>query len=124
MIAADTSVLVAYLEGGAEPDVAAIATAIDDSRLRLPPVVITELLSYPKAGPKLEAVIGTFLQLETSEGYWERAGETRRRVLAHGYRARVADALIAQSCIDHKVPLMTRDKDFRHFAKHCGLVLA
>ena len=124
MIAADTSILVAYLEGGAEPDVAVIGTAIDDGRLRLPPVVITELLSYPKAGPKLEAVIGTFLQLETDPGYWERAGETRRRVLTHGFKARVADALIAQSCIDHKVPLMTRDRDFRHFVKHCGLILA
>jgi predicted nucleic acid-binding protein len=124
MIAADTSVLAAFLEGEAGPDVTAIATAIDDGRLRLPPVVITELLSYPKAGPRLQAVIGTFLQLETDHGYWERAGETRRRVLTHGFKARVADALIAQSCIDHKVPLMTRDRDFRHFAKHCGLVLA
>ncbi len=124
MIAADTSILIAYLEGGSGPDIAAIGTAIDDGRLRLPPVVVTELLSYPKAGPKLDGVIGTFLQLETGDGYWERAGETRRRVLAHGFKARVADALIAQSCIDHKVPLMTRDRDFRHFAKHCGLVLA
>jgi predicted nucleic acid-binding protein len=26
--------------------------------------------------------------------------------------------------IDHDVPLITRDGDFRHFAKHCGLKLA
>jgi len=30
----------------------------------------------------------------------------------------LADTLIAQICIDHDVPLITRDKDFRHFAKH------
>jgi predicted nucleic acid-binding protein len=36
----------------------------------------------------------------------------------------LGDALIAQSCIDHDVPLITRDTDFRHFAKHCGLKLA
>ena len=26
--------------------------------------------------------------------------------------------------IDHDLPLITRDADFRHFAKHCGLKLA
>jgi predicted nucleic acid-binding protein len=39
-------------------------------------------------------------------------------------KAKVADTLIAQSCIDHDVALITRDGDFRHFAKHCGLKLA
>jgi predicted nucleic acid-binding protein len=37
---------------------------------------------------------------------------------------RLADTLIAQSCIDHHVPLITRDVDFRHFAKLGMLVLA
>jgi predicted nucleic acid-binding protein len=36
----------------------------------------------------------------------------------------LADALIAQSCIDHEISLIARDGDFRHFAKHCGLKLA
>jgi hypothetical protein len=31
---------------------------------------------------------------------------------------------IAQSCIDADVKLITRDRDFRHFATHCGLKLA
>ncbi len=36
----------------------------------------------------------------------------------------LADALIAQSCIDHDVRLVTRDADFRHFARLGGLRLA
>jgi predicted nucleic acid-binding protein len=124
MIAVDTSSFVAFFEGENAPDVHVITSAISDGRLCLPPAVVTELLSYPKAGPALEPLILPLTQLATSEGYWARAGETRRRVLAHGFKARVADALIAQSCIDHGVPLISRDKDFRHFAKHCGLVLA
>jgi predicted nucleic acid-binding protein len=39
-------------------------------------------------------------------------------VLATGFKARLADALIAQACIDHDVALITRDKDFRHFVRH------
>jgi predicted nucleic acid-binding protein len=43
-------------------------------------------------------------------------GALRARVLAKGRRARVGDALIAQSCVDHGIPLLTRDKNFRAFA--------
>jgi predicted nucleic acid-binding protein len=48
----------------------------------------------------------------------------RGKVLAKGLRARLADALIAQSCIDHRVPLVTRDDDFRHFVALGGLRLS
>ena len=33
------------------------------------------------------------------------------------------DTLIAQSCLDQSSPLVTRDRDFRHFAKAAGLPL-
>jgi predicted nucleic acid-binding protein len=62
--------------------------------------------------------------LEIVDGYWARAGQARRLLIRKGLKAKTADALIAQSCIDHDVALITRDKDFRHFAKHCGLKLA
>jgi hypothetical protein len=39
-------------------------------------------------------------------------------------KARLPDALIAQSCIDHDVALITRDVDFQKYADHCGLKLA
>jgi predicted nucleic acid-binding protein len=38
-------------------------------------------------------------------------------------RARLGDALIAQSCIDRGIPLLTRDRDFRAFAQAAGLDL-
>jgi predicted nucleic acid-binding protein len=45
-------------------------------------------------------------------------------VLAKGRKARLGDALIAQSCIDGGVALVTRDRDFRAFADAAGLVIA
>ena len=56
--------------------------------------------------------------------FWERAGLLRAKLAARRSRARLADALIAQSCIDHDVRLITRDSDFRHFARVGGLRLA
>jgi predicted nucleic acid-binding protein len=123
MIAADTSSLSAYFKGEAGQDVELVAQAMAGD-LRLPPLVVTEMLSDPKAAADMMETVAHFLVLPILDGYWERAGETRRKLKQHGLKAKVGDALIAQSCIDHDVLLITRDGDFRHFAAHCGLKLA
>ncbi len=124
MIAADTSSLLAYFAGGHGADVDRLAAALANVELVLPPVVVTELLSGRASIPAVEDLIREVETLDILQGYWERAGSARRLLHSHRLKARVADALIAQSCLDHKVALVTRDSDFRHFAKHCGLKLA
>jgi hypothetical protein len=52
-------------------------------------------------------------RLEPLPDYSQRAGLLRAKLLTRKHRARLADALIAQSCIDHGVRLVTRDADFR-----------
>jgi predicted nucleic acid-binding protein len=61
--------------------------------------------------------------MEVEPGYWQRAGLLRAKVLSKRRRARLGDALIAQTCIDRGVLLLTRDKDFRVFADAAGLNL-
>jgi predicted nucleic acid-binding protein len=61
--------------------------------------------------------------LDLEPGFWERAGLLRASVLKRKKKARVADALIAQSCLDQSAPLVTRDRDVRHFAQAAGLPL-
>ncbi len=124
MIAADTSVLVAYFAGGNGEDLEFLDRALLQGILALPPVVLSEILCARGMTPDLQRRLIAIPRLEILEGYWERAGETRAGLLARRLKARLADTLVAQSCIDHQVPLLTRDKDFRHFAKHCGLRLA
>ena len=123
MIAADTSSLSAYFKGETGRDVELMAQAMI-GELHLPPIVVTEILSDPNAATEMMETVAQFLVLPILDGYWERAGEARRKLKLHGLKAKVADALIAQSCIDHDVALITRDTDFRHFANHCGLKLA
>jgi predicted nucleic acid-binding protein len=55
--------------------------------------------------------------MEMESGYWRRAGELRAKVLVKRRKARLGDALIAQTCIDGGVPFLTRDRDFRAFAE-------
>lgn len=124
MIAADTSSIVAYFQGENAVDVTAIASALATDRLWLPPIVVTELLSDPNGAPVVASTIATLPQLELLIGFWERAGASRSALLARGLRVKLPDTLIAQVCIDHKIPLIARDADYKHFAKHCGLILA
>jgi predicted nucleic acid-binding protein len=44
-------------------------------------------------------------------------------LIQHQCRPKIADTLIAQSCLDHDVPLITRDVDFKAFQKFAGLQL-
>ena len=124
MIAADTSSLVAYLSGGEGPDVEAVDRALVSQILFLPPVVLSEVLSDIKLSPVVRAHLNALPLLPIHHGYWQRVGVTRAKILSLKLKARVGDALIAQSCIDHNLALITRDADFRHFAKHAKLLLA
>ena len=122
MIALDSSAMIAFLSGEKSAIADAAASALDQQHACLPPVVLAELLSEPTLIADVAALLKALPRLEVTEGYWERAGELRRSVLKKSLKARLADTLIAQSCIDHRVPLVTGDHDFRHF-KTSGLIV-
>ena len=123
MTCADTSSLVAYIHGERGPDLELVDRALSEYSLVLSPVSVTELLSGPLVTPTLEKFILEIQRLEITPGYWERAGKLRADLIRRGYRPKVADTLIAQSCLDHGVPLITRDRDFSSFQKVAGLRL-
>ena len=123
MIAADTSSMIAFLEGTPGADADVIQSALDHQQLALPPVVLTELLSDPGLPKAVRALLAGLPILVVEPGFWERAGLLRASVLKQRKKARVADALIAQSCLDQATPLVTRDRDVRHFAGAAGLPL-
>jgi predicted nucleic acid-binding protein len=123
MIAADTSSMVAFLEGAPGDDSEVIQSALDLQQLALPPVVLAELLSDPALPRTVRTLLAGLPILDLEPGFWERAGRLRASVLRQKKKARVADALIAQSCLDQSTSLVTRDRDFRHFAAAAGLPL-
>jgi predicted nucleic acid-binding protein len=122
MIALDTSAVIAHLSGAGGRAAEAAASAFASRQACLPPVVLAELLSDPILPPAVAALLQELPMLEITEGYWARCGALRAKVLGRGLKARLADALIAQSCIDHRTPLVTADRDFRHFTRQ-GLSL-
>lgn len=117
-VAVDSSSLIGYLNGFDRPDTSIVETVLSAGEAVLPPLVVAETLSLPTVDENVATLVRSLPQLPIEAGYWERAGLLRAHVLATGRRARMADTLIAQSCIDHDVPLVTADADFRSFAAH------
>ena len=89
----------------------------------LPPAVLTELLSDPTLSAQVRSLLAALPILQILDGYWERAGLLRARVIARKRKARLADTLIAQACLDHDVELLARDPDFAAFSEIGGLRL-
>jgi predicted nucleic acid-binding protein len=123
VIAADSSTWVAFLQGDGGEDSQLLQKALQDRQVLMAPAVLTEVLSAPQLPSSVAATLSEIPLIEVTDGYWERAGMLRAKVLAKKRKARLGDALIAQSCLDRGIPLITRDRDFRSFTEAAGLDL-
>jgi predicted nucleic acid-binding protein len=123
MIAVDTSSFIAYLQGEDAADVLWIEEALSSHALVFPPVVLSEILSDFSLPAALIENIMRLPLMPIKPNFWYRAGILRSKILHKKLKARLADSLIAQFCIDHQMPLITRDQDFKHHVKYGELVL-
>lgn len=123
MIALDSSSIIAFINGEQGKDIDAVVYALEIEQVVIPPIVLTEILSDPGLTKSISQIFLELPLLELSLGYWHRAGMLRAKILEINKRARLADTLIAQICIDHKCPLLTRDRDFNVFSKNSELKL-
>jgi predicted nucleic acid-binding protein len=121
MIAADTSTWIAFFQGEAGKDVELLDRGLEDRQVLMAPPVLTELLSDPGITSEVSKTLSELPPMEIQPGFWNRAGALRASVLAKRRKARLGDALIAQSCLDAGIPLLTRDRDFRAFAETASL---
>jgi hypothetical protein len=123
VIAVDTSSWIAFLQGDPGEDTELLDRALRDRQVLMVPVVLTEVLSDPNLSSEVAQTLSELPLIEVGPSYWHRAGELRAKVLGKRRKARLGDALIAQACIDHGIPLLTRDRDFQAFAEAAGLDL-
>lgn len=78
MIAVDTSTLSALLAGEQGRDVDSLADGLARGDVRLPTVVLTEILSDPATAKILTPRLLDLELLTVSEGHWQRAGKRVR----------------------------------------------
>jgi hypothetical protein len=121
MIAADTSTWIAFFQGDEGKDIELLDQSLENRQVLMVPPVLTELLSDPKITADVSKTLSELPLIEILPGFWNRAGALRASVLARRRKARPGDSLIAQSCLDAGIPLLTRDRDFRAFAEAASL---
>jgi predicted nucleic acid-binding protein len=121
MIAADTSTWIAFFQGEVGKDVELLDRSLEDRQVLMAPPVLTELLGDPGVSSELSKTLLELPLIEIQPGFWNRAAALRARILAKRRKARLSDALIAQSCLDAGILLLTRDRDFRAFAETASL---
>jgi predicted nucleic acid-binding protein len=121
MIAADTSTWVAFLQGEYGQDVQLLDEALKERRVLMVPVVLTELLSDPNLHSSVAESLSDVPKVEMEPSFWTNAGLLRAKVLSKRRKARLGDALIAQTCLDAGILLITRDRDFQSFVEVAGL---
>ena len=112
----------AFFEGKLDEKIALFPRLFEAGRIILPPPVLSEALSDPTLPIDKAVRICALPILQIQEGYWKRAGMMRAWLKRQGYKGALGDCLIAQACIDSRVPLITYDRDFRHFSD-AGLIL-
>ena len=122
MIAADTSTWISFFGGEQGDDVLALARALQARQVVMPPPVLTELLSDPELSASVAQTLLELPLVALKDGFWQRAGKLRAKVLAQKRKARLGDALIAQCCMDADIALITRDGDFKAFSAGLNLI--
>jgi predicted nucleic acid-binding protein len=123
VIVADSSTWIAFLENENGEDVEMLRRGLLDGQVLMAPVVLTELFSDPNLSKPVEERLLGIPFIEVGASFWERAGRLRAKVLAKKRRARLGDSLLAQTCIDEAVFLLSRDRDFEAFAEAASLEL-
>lgn len=124
LTAVDASVLIPWLARADYAEAISFDFLLRREQACIAPATATELLSGVAAGYLERELIQAIHWLPILPGYWVRAGCLRSEARKCGRRARLADAFIAQACIDSAVPLLTRDANFQVYRDAGGLQLA
>ena len=116
MIAADSSAVIAWMGGLDDSSTQFFQEKWLAHEILLPPAALSEVLSSRHMSDFMARDFLNAPLIPLTEGYWWRAGRLRSKLLRAGRKANLGDCLIAQTCIDAGMPLLTRDRDFEAFA--------
>jgi predicted nucleic acid-binding protein len=126
MILVDSSVWIDYFSGNNSPETDFLDGALGVRAVAIGDLIFTEVLQgfrhdkdYKTAKRLLETLtifelLGKKMAVKSAENF--------RKLRKKGLTIRkTADVIIASFCIEHNLPLLFSDKDFKPFVEHLGL---
>lgn len=126
MILVDSSVWIDYFSGNGSPETDFLDGVLGVSAIAIGDLTLTEVLQgfrhdkdYKTAKRLLEELtifelLGIKMAVKSADNF--------RKLRKKGVTIRkTADVIIASFCIEHNLPLLFSDKDFKPFVQHLGL---
>lgn len=126
VILVDSSVWIDYFSGNGSREAEFLDETLGNRAVAIGDLIFTEVLQgfrqdrdYKTAKSLLEELtifelLGRAMAVKSAENF--------RKLRKKGITIRkTADVIIASFCIEHKLPLLFSDKDFRPFVEHLGL---
>lgn len=111
----------------ATPQTKALVQALEVGQIVVTTGLVLQELLQGFSGPKARAgILERFSALPLLAPDREdhiAAADLRNQCRRAGLQLGTIDALLAQLCIRHDLPMLTADQDFTHLAKHCPLRL-
>lgn len=129
MIVVDSSVWIDFLRGRRAAHVEALRKALGTDEIVIGDLMLCEVLQgldNEQAAQEVEALLRRF-QIEpmVGEAIAVAAARNFRSLRRRGITVRkTIDLLIGTWCIEHRLPLLHNDSDFRPMVAHLGLVEA
>ena len=120
---ADTSIWIDYFLGKPGEDLDLFRAGLNEGRVVMAPAVLSELLSSTEMTADVEKALSEMPFAAPAPDFWKKTGNLRRLLAKQGTNATLADCLVVQSCLEHDLPLLTRDKGIKKFGAKAGLTL-
>lgn len=120
----DSSVWVAYLRGAENEYADLIDELLDEDRISINGIVMTELLKGSRTSEELDRLSSALSGLKFAGGGSESAQTAGRNGFAlkrKGVSVPLSDLIIATDCIDHGLILIEKDAHFAAIAAHLPL---
>ena len=130
MLFVDTSVWIRFFadQETSEVDRLTVALEEEEATIAFTGVILQEIMQgvgKKKLRESIEQSFEPFVEIFPSRKTYLMAAELYRASRKNGHQIRSsADCLIAACCIEHKVPLLTEDSDFKYLSEVSSLCLA
>ena len=129
MIIADTSVWIDYFKGIDRPETVLLDEKLDSDLVAIGDLILLEILQGFKSDKDYKLAKNNLLLLEQynflNGDLALKASDNYRKLRKKGITiTKTNDVIIASYCIEHKIPLLFSDRDFKPFVEHLNLIPA
>jgi predicted nucleic acid-binding protein len=123
LVAADSSALIEFFQGRKTKDAKLVEKAIKEGVLALPWIVLSEMLMIENLSLEIKEALSKLTILQPSCNYSKNLAKVRLKMQASKFNANLTQCLVATSCLESNIALISVNRNYLGFAKLLKLKL-